>query len=58
MPRQPTAPSSASRVATVVANEQCDAVEPCLRGGAGVLFVRELPAAGRRDTNIVVHRGQ
>jgi methylmalonyl-CoA mutase cobalamin-binding subunit len=51
---------SARRIATVVAEEQADAVEVCVAGGGGVLLLRallrELTEIGRRDVSIVVHR--
>jgi methylmalonyl-CoA mutase cobalamin-binding domain/chain len=49
-----------SRIATVVAEQQADAIELCLAGAGGVLLLRdllrELIQIGRRDVSIVVHR--
>lgn len=50
----------ADHIATVVVEERADAVELCLSGCGGVLFLRdllrELIQIGRRDVSIVVHR--
>jgi methylmalonyl-CoA mutase cobalamin-binding subunit len=50
---------SASRIASVVADEQADGIELYLdRGGVLLLrdLLRELNTLGRRDVSIVVHR--
>jgi methylmalonyl-CoA mutase cobalamin-binding subunit len=50
----------ASLIAAIAADERADAVEVCLSGSAGVIFLRqllrELIEIGRRDVSIVVHR--
>jgi methylmalonyl-CoA mutase cobalamin-binding domain/chain len=52
--------SSPRRIAAAVVEEQADAVELCLAGGAGVRLLRELlhelTSRDRRDVSIVVHR--
>jgi methylmalonyl-CoA mutase cobalamin-binding domain/chain len=50
----------APRIAAIAAAERADAVEVCLTGTGGVIFLRqllrELIEIGRRDVSIVVHR--